>query len=155
MLVNVAQLLKEPVGSSRIVEVDEQVGQKYGNVFHVAGSVILTRINRGLLAQGNMVGLVKCACSRCLETVDQKIAFDFEEEFLPTIDIYSGLPAAVEDDTFTIDIRHNIDLTEVLYQNTLSAIPMKTLCRSDCRGICSVCGANLNKQSCNCRNQTQ
>jgi uncharacterized protein len=150
MIVNVSQLLKEPVGSSKTIEVDEQIGQGHSHVINIAGSVTLTRINKGIVARGNMASLVKGTCSRCLEPINQTIKFDLEEEFLPKIDIHSGLPADVEDDTFTIDSRHNIDLQEALYQNALSSMPMKTLCRSSCKGICSVCGANLNVKPCNC-----
>lgn len=155
MLINVAQLQKEPIGSSRTVELDEQIGQNSYNACRVKGSVTLTHINKGVLAQGNLVSYMNGICSRCLAPVQQQVEFDLEEEFLPTIDVDSGLPAAPSEDTFSIDVRHNIELSEALYQNTLLAMPMKVLCKSDCRGICSTCGRNLNAGPCQCQAQLQ
>jgi uncharacterized protein len=155
MLINVAQLQKEPVGSSRTVDLDEQIGQKNNNACRVKGTVTLTHINKGVLAQGNLVSYMKGICSRCLTPVEQQVEFDLEEEFLPTIDVDSGLPAAPSEDAFTIDNRHNIELSEALYQNTLLAMPMKVLCKSDCRGICSICGQNLNTGPCQCQAHIQ
>ncbi|HJX04099.1 MAG TPA: DUF177 domain-containing protein, partial [Dehalococcoidia bacterium] len=114
MLVNVAQLQKEPIGSSRTIDLDEKIGQKNGNACRVKGTVTLTHINKGVLAQGNLVSYIKGTCSRCLTPVEQKVEFDLEEEFLPTVEINSGLPAAPSGDAFAIDSRHNIELSEAL-----------------------------------------
>lgn len=43
-----------------------------------------------------------------------------------------------------------VDLADLLYQQILLALPRKVLCRSDCRGICGRCGADLNVERCNC-----
>ena len=41
----------------------------------------------------------------------------------------------------------------LVYDELLSGWPMKVLCREDCRGICSRCGANLNKGPCGCKEE--
>ena len=54
-----------------------------------------------------------------------------------------------EDDTvFKIDANHMMDLTEPVRQALLVAIPMRPLCREDCKGLCPECGANLNYIDC-------
>jgi uncharacterized protein len=45
-------------------------------------------------------------------------------------------------------------LADVLAEQVLLAIPMKVICRSDCRGLCPHCGANLNSDECRCESQT-
>lgn len=43
------------------------------------------------------------------------------------------------------------DLDEAVYADVVLALPGKTLCREDCRGLCPVCGANRNETDCGCR----
>jgi uncharacterized protein len=151
MYINVAQLLKEPVGSTRSYEVDEFIGEDDTN--HVQGKVTLIHTNRSVLVQGSMTASAKDICNRCLEPVDFRVTFDIEDEYLPSIDIISGAPLPVDPGSFTLDQNHVMDLNEALNQYMAMAMPMKVLCRPDCAGICPSCGHNLNKGSCSCPSQ--
>ena len=46
-----------------------------------------------------------------------------------------------------------IDLGEVMREQFFLALPMKPLCRPDCKGLCPICGANRNRQQCECREE--
>jgi uncharacterized protein len=151
MYINVAQLLKEPVGSTRHYKVDEFIGEKGEN--HVQGEVTLTQTNRSVLVQGSMIATARDICNRCLESVDFSVTFDIEEQYFPTIDVVSGLPLPRNTDNYTIDENHILDLDEALNQYMSLAMPMKVLCRPDCAGICPSCGHNRNESSCKCRGQ--
>jgi len=151
MYINVAQLLKEPIGSTRSYEVDEYIGEK--GTTHVQGEVLLTHTNRSVLVQGTMTAHGKNTCSRCLEPADFSVSFTIADEYFPTIDIVSGLPLPRNPDAFMLDESHVLDLTEALNQYLVMAMPMKVLCRPDCAGICPSCGQNLNTQSCSCTEQ--
>ncbi|MFO7772909.1 MAG: DUF177 domain-containing protein [Dehalococcoidia bacterium] len=132
---NVAQLLKEPIGSSRTYDIDGTIdGEVEGPV---QGRVKLIHTNRGVLAQGELSVAVKLECSRCLNTFSCHLGFTAEEEFLPTVDMASGLAlsSAEESDEFTIDSKHILDLGELIRQYTLLNLPMKPLCHPDCSGI--------------------
>jgi uncharacterized protein len=153
MYINVAQLLKEPVGSKRNYKVDELIGEEGKN--NVRGKVTLIHTNRSVLVQGSMTASVRDVCNRCLETVDFSVNFTIEDEYLPSIDIASGLPLSTNPDSFTLDKNHALDLSEILNQYMISAIPMKLLCRPDCAGLCPACGHNLNEGSCSCPSQTK
>ncbi|MFQ5996711.1 MAG: DUF177 domain-containing protein [Dehalococcoidales bacterium] len=156
MQINVSQLLKEPIGSSRNYEINEVVavtGDDGGR--KVQGEIRLLRTHRGILVQGELHTEVELACGRCLSLFQSPIMINFEEEYLPTIDIASGvpLPSSEEAGSFVIDEHHVIDLTEAIRQYTLLAIPMKPLCREDCAGICQECGHNLNQGPCGCSSE--
>lgn len=151
MQVNIAQLLKEPVGSCRSMTVDEIVGHENGEVFNVTGSITLTHTDKGILASGNINCRVKGICYRCLEPLEKTIGYNFEEEYLPTIDINTGLPVFNQGDTFLIDNHHNLDLSEAIYQYACMSLPMKFLCQENCAGICPYCGQNLNRGKCKCK----
>jgi uncharacterized protein len=152
MQINVAQLLKEAVGSSRIYKIDDTLSFEELAEYHVQGEVELVRTKRGILVRGVFSGKSRLVCSRCLICFDYPLTFKIEEEFFPSIDVISGIPLSLADDltAFTIDEHHILDLSEAMRQYSLLAIPMKPLCRPDCAGLCPQCGANLNQGACGC-----
>lgn len=133
MQINVSQLLKEPVGSERDYQVSGTVNimdNDTGNA--VQGEIKLTRTNRSILVKGELNTAIEVACARCLGMFSYPLTLTLEEEYLPTID--SPLPPD-EAGMFNIDDNQVIDLTEVIRQYALLAIPMKPLCRQDCSGL--------------------
>jgi len=146
MQVNVAQLLKELVGSSRTYQLEEVVDVTgEGDDEMVQGEVNLVRTRRGILVRGDLHAQVELTCSRCLKVFHYPLAISFEEEYLPTVDILSGLPLAPSEEpgVFMIDEHHVIDLDEAIRQYTLLAMPMKPLCREDCAGLVAECSQRL------------
>ena len=154
MQVNVAQLLKAPIGTTRDYEVDEAADIDDSS-HPVKGKVQLTRTNRGILVRGTINTEAKVTCGRCLNEFNCPLTLKIVEEYFPTIDVISGAPAALPDEpgSFTIDERHILDLIEAIRQYAIMAIPMKPLCRRDCAGLCPTCGYDLNKGSCGCSPQ--
>jgi len=135
--VNVSQMLKGPIGSTRAIEIDDAIAVDEGSLDLVHGKAILTRTNRSILVQADVTTTVSLACSRCLEHCDCPLHVKFNEEFFPAIDVSSGhlLPDPEETEAFTIDERLTLDLTEAIRQYFLTTVPMKPLCRADCPGI--------------------
>jgi len=154
MLVNVAQLLKSPIGTERKYEVNEAF-EINGTETLVKGDVSFTRTDRSILVKGIFNAEIELACSRCLEKIINPLEVKFEEEYFPTIDIISGalLARPEEPGAFSINEHHVIDLSEAVRQYAIAAIPMKPLCRTDCAGICPTCGHDLNEGSCTCLSQ--
>ena len=103
--INVSQLLKEPIGSTRNIEVDGIVDVISGTGSRVWGEITLTRTDRGVLAKGKLRTDVAITCSRCLSLFERNLTFDIEEEYLPVIDILTGKPISLpgETDSLTID----------------------------------------------------
>jgi uncharacterized protein len=152
---NVAQLLKEPIGATRSYDVLATVLQKEADVSQaapLAGSIAMLRTALGILVEGALDGAVIVECSRCLRPVDVPVSVELVEEFKPTIDVLRGAYLAVdeEDEALLIDVHHVLDIAEVLRQAVLLEVPMQVLCRSDCAGLCPVCGADLNDGPCDC-----
>ena len=153
MQINVSQLLREPIGSTRDYQINEVADiSGDGKGCQVQGKVNLLRTQRSILAKCALSTDVELTCSRCLSLFRYPLTLNFEEEYLPTVDTVSGapLPLPEEPGAFTIDEHHILDLTEATRQYTLLAIPMKPLCRKDCAGLCPNCGRNLNQGRCDC-----
>ena len=153
MQINVSQLLREPIGSTRYYQINEVADiSGDGKGCLVQGEVRLLRIQRSILVKCELSTDVELTCSRCLNLFRHPLTLNFEEEFLPTIDIVSGAPMPLPEEAgaFTIDEHHILDLTEAIQQYILMTIPMKPLCREDCAGLCQNCGHNLNQGRCDC-----
>jgi uncharacterized protein len=157
MQVNVSQLLKEPVGSSRDYEISGTVdiaGDSEGRP--AQGTVTMVRTPQGILVRGELRAELELTCGRCLGAFGFPVAIDIEEEFTPTVDVNSGVPLPQPEETgaFAIDEHHVIDLSEAMRQYAMLAVPMKPLCRANCAGLCQECGCDLNQRACGCVAQT-
>jgi uncharacterized protein len=133
--INVAQLLKEPVGSSQSYDISGMIDEEVEGF--VEGKAKLIHISQGVLVQCKLTTEVKLICSRCLDTFLFPINFTAEEEFLPISDVSGdlALSSPEQSEEFTIDNKNILDLSELIRQYTLLNLPMKPLCRPDCPGI--------------------
>ena len=86
-------------------------------------------------------------CDRCLEDVRHEFVLNFTKH----VDVGLSDAELTEelDESNFIDGYH-LDVDKMLYNELLSEWPEKTLCREDCKGLCKVCGQNLNTGSCGC-----
>lgn len=155
LIFNVAQLMKAPVGTSLVNDIhveDVQLDDDIKVIGPLEGHVRMRRTNQGLLVDGWVELTLELSCNRCLKEFEQPMHVNFEEQFYPTVDIVSGLPLAPfdQDEIFPIDAHHQVDLTEAIRQNVLLALPMVTICREDCKGLCPQCGHDLNLGPCQC-----
>jgi uncharacterized protein len=134
-LINVAQLLKEPVGSSQSYDISGIIGEEVEGF--VEGNAKVIRIGQGVLVQCKLTAEVKLICSRCLDTFLFPISFTAEEEFLPISDVSGDLAisSVEQSEGFTINSKNILDLSELIRQYMLLNLPMKPLCRSDCPGM--------------------
>jgi len=169
LVFNVAQLLKEPVGSTRKLNLDIAAlaldnaetgddGAGPVDACQVIGRAKVTRIGDGLLVQGDVAAEVETECSRCLDRISMPVEGTLEEHYKPTVDVMTGAPVnranyEADDAAFEIDTNHMMDLSEPVRQALLVAMPMKPLCRADCKGLCPQCGANWNEGTCDCRTE--
>jgi uncharacterized protein len=153
---NVAQLLLEPIGSTRdfSAELDYiEAQQNLLNVHGAQGSVHMIRTHRGILVQALFHAQTSLNCGRCLSDYMWNSSMDIEEEFLPEFDLVTGRSVDIEPDEdalFHIDGDHILDLTEALRQYAIAGQPMKPLCNKDCSGLCHSCGVNLDLERCSC-----
>lgn len=155
MQYNVAQLLKGPIGGTRTYAVQADItdlDRALPVVRPLVGDVHFLRTRAGILVQGFLWTEVRLLCSRCQEPMVARLELHLEEEFRPTVDVLTGrkLVMEEEDQALWIDARHILDLTEVVRQGLLLAIPMRPLCRPDCKGLCPICGQNWNEGPCTC-----
>lgn len=125
-LVNVARLLKEPVGSSQSYQAKEIVNEPVSD--SIEGELMLIHTSHGVLVRGELNFEVELQCSRCLNAFLHSMSFSIEEEFL----LASSPDQSVD---IAIDNNHMLDLGEIIRQYILLNLPMKSLCQPHCAGI--------------------
>lgn len=154
VIINVSTLLGEPLGSSRDYHpVHEPVSVPAAAYERtVSGDVHLIRSRRGVLVSARLTLEVDAECARCALAFRMPVAIAFDEEYVHLEDPHATARGrAVDADDFVIDEHRHLDLSEAVRQYEASAQPLLPLCRPDCRGLCPVCGSDLNEAECACR----
>ncbi len=141
MQFNVAQLLKEPIGSVRHYELMEDIGMldpDLAMLGPLVGEVLLTRIHSGILVKANLSTAVRVTCNRCLEPIAVPVRFEIQESFRPLTEVYTGRylqpeefegsEEDLEDEALVIDEHHILDISEVVRQSIWLALPMVPSC---------------------------
>ncbi len=110
----------------------------------------ITNTGDALLVAGSVEGEAKTACARCLEDASFSFKGSIEGYFLTDAES-SHVPDDMDDDEFDIlPEDHTIEMDVLITAAVLLEMPLVPLCRKDCKGLCPVCGANLNEGSCDC-----
>ncbi len=103
---------------------------------------------------GALVTVVEMECVRCLNSVRESVRRQFDlyfqkrESFIYAEHEEIGLNQSDTQTSFFTGTE--LGLNEIIEEQILLALPMKPLCRSQCRGLCPVCGIHLNKDTCEC-----
>ena len=86
-------------------------------------------------------------CARCLEPVAYTCHLAIDRE----ADLSKSLEQRAEDlDEQPYMNGYDLDVDQLVYDELLLSLPMRVLCKEDCKGICSRCGTNLNYGTCDC-----
>jgi uncharacterized protein len=101
---------------------------------------------------GRVSARLELTCSRCLEPFALPIDSPFDVRYLPQSENTGDEREVEEDDLSDAFYRDEaIDLGQLMEEQFYLALPMKPLCREDCKGLCASCGTNLNVATCDCQ----
>lgn len=105
---------------------------------------------------GHLHTRLELVCSRCLETVAEEVSRDFDLFYRPAKAIAQDEKIHLKEGETEVGFFQGdgLFLADVLAEQVNLAIPMKVICRSDCRGLCPHCGMNLNSEECRCEFHT-
>ena len=85
-------------------------------------------------------------CARCGKAMVETLSFAFTEHFVRSI-------YKTPDDELYPYEGEKLDLQEAFFDNLFLEMPMTTVCSESCKGLCPVCGADLNRGQCSCQTQ--
>ena len=86
-------------------------------------------------------------CDRCLSTFERAYDVPLEHTLVATLE-------DEENDDYILLDQYQLDLADLTMADILLELPYKSLCREDCRGLCTMCGKNLNEGLCGCTRQS-
>lgn len=105
---------------------------------------------QNILVKNHTVAAFKGQCDNCLAEFERNL----EDSF--TLFYTTDKEVSTDDENIVHVLGssvHEIDLNEGIRESLLLALPMRLLCRDDCKGICPGCGANLNEETCSCKRE--
>ncbi len=105
--------------------------EKFFGDIEIVGEIL--NDGKTFVARGRATCSRNFFCDRCLEPSSGEIICDFEEE--------------IDDENISENVA---DITELVRDTFLASLPIQNLCREDCKGLCPVCGKNLNTEECEC-----
>jgi uncharacterized protein len=107
----------------------------------LVGTVRVTRTPQGILLQADLRTLTELECVRCLTSFEQALKINFTE-------LYAFSQRYVTDSGLLMPETGIIDLNPLLREYAVLEIPISPLCKLDCKGLCPICGNNLNESTC-------
>jgi uncharacterized protein len=124
----------------------------------------LNKVGSGVLLKGAFTATVVAPCKRCLVDVVLTLPTSFTLNLVPeNLSDQVGLEGGEDDErteragSFRLEDAEEetfdgkvIDLDPIIREQLLLALPMSAVCTEDCKGLCPVCGQNLNEKPCGC-----
>ena len=129
-------------------KLDLQVLKRHGEaLFHEQLAVDGTVQNQAgvVILRYQISGDLHYSCDRCLMQTNRPLLETFEHT------VVRSLVDEQLDDVFLVVPQGKLNLTEIASSDLLLYLPQGLLCREDCKGLCSVCGTDLNETSCGCQ----
>lgn len=146
---NVGYLFNKPIGTSREIPVEfDSLTLEDLEVRDLESLVKVSRTREGLLLQVDGTANVEANCVRCLEDYFQPVDLEFEE-------LYQFPSRHREETDLVLPNDGYIDLGPLYREYLILAMPIKPLCKPKCKGLCVVCGVNLNEETCEHVGQSQ
>ncbi len=113
------------------------------------------KASRAICVRGRIKGRVENGCARCLEPIRHEIDDTLELRFYPmaTIAVSEEKAVGSKDVEAGFFEEPGLPLADAVREQVSLLLPMRELCREDCKGLCPQCGANLNEIACGCKEE--
>lgn len=152
MIIDVSSILKELGGK---IDISDEISipdtDFLGEVYHFNNPVKVTGsiFNNGQALSFKAVcrGVMHTSCARCMKDIDVDIDFDIYEALARDDGTVS------EESDLILFEGNTVDIDDIVMNNFLMNISGKYLCKDDCKGLCRICGADLNEGACGCDNE--
>jgi uncharacterized protein len=136
--------------------VRQALGADAGKAGHLESDVKIYTERENVFVRGDLEGFLEVACSRCVNPVRVPVEEELHVTFMPDHAIpeeESDDDEAISPDDVDVFPYHGkeINLEPLFREQVILAVPFAPLCNPDCKGLCGQCGADKNKESCDCQ----
>jgi uncharacterized protein len=111
------------------------------DLHHFEGVAAIGRTPQGLIVQADFSAETTLECVRCLNEFEQSLNWEITE-------LYAFNKKSVSESGLIMPDDAHIDLQPLIREYALLEIPIKPLCKPNCKGLCAVCGEDLNVSDC-------
>jgi len=148
--INVGFIVHEEIGYSHEIslKLDKAILGEDLELTDFEGNLILDRTPQGLLLQGKFSGNTELECVRCLKQFAYRLHWDVTE-------LYAFNKKSASESGLILPDSAQIELAPLMREYALLEIPIKPLCRPDCKGLCIECGQDLNIKDCGHKQQDE
>ncbi|NOZ25724.1 MAG: DUF177 domain-containing protein [Nitrospirae bacterium] len=119
----------------------------------VTARLRIERRGNEVVIQGEIHGRIALQCSRCLINFHRDLSLSVDLQYHPASEVAREETYEVPREEIDIGFYSNdeLDITQVVREQLILSLPMKALCDEECKGLCPVCGADMNLQRCECK----
>jgi uncharacterized protein len=116
----------------------------------LSGWISLNRQKDEIVVQGDISAVLQLSCSRCLNAAENPVSGDFYLRLVPGSSATEAEEIELKESELEVEFftGGEIDLRRIISEQVYLNVPIKPLCREDCRGLCPLCGQDLNKEDC-------
>jgi uncharacterized protein len=140
---NVGFIVNQPVGYSHQFDFNLpkiQISDDL-DLHHFTGSATIDRTPQGLFVRAEFKARLNQECVRCLSSFTQNIQWTMSELYAFNQKLITDAGLILPEDT-------HIDIQPLIREYAMLEIPINPICKPDCKGLCSVCGEDLNARDC-------
>jgi uncharacterized protein len=134
-------------------QLDKQDDQIEGIMKPIASKIDIHKAGDKFVLEGDMAGSVRIRCDRCLAAFEKELKTDFKLFFTPPSRYDTKAEIELLDEELETGFINGeeINLDDVFREQIFLSLPIKSLCKEGCLGLCPICGTDLNLQSCQCK----
>ncbi len=138
---NVAGKVKEFDYEIPVSELEKFKGYSFAGNVKVSGSFY----NRADVVHMDYTAVftLNVVCDRCLKELERDYSYSFKHVVVTSVNR--------DNDDYILAENYRVDVDEIALSDLLLELPTKLLCKDDCKGLCSVCGCDLNESECDCQ----
>lgn len=153
MIINISDILKI-YGAA--VDIDDDISLPetvflgedfvFDSPVHITGKIVNN--GKALELNAHCRGVMTVHCARCTKQIQKEFEFKVREHFMRD----DG--EVTEDEDIVLFEGYEIDITDIVVNHFLMNVSARYVCSEDCRGLCPVCGKDLNEGECGCESET-
>jgi uncharacterized protein len=127
-------------------------GGKFRQIVSLRIHALAALVGSEIRIRGHFGTRVEVQCDRCAAAVELPLEEDFDLYYRPLSEIAREEEVEIPPEELEVGFYsgEGVDISDLVREQLILALPMKILCAPDCQGLCAICGANLNTEKCHC-----
>ncbi len=114
----------------------------------IAVDLEVTNTGRLMVGRGKIIATLGLECDRCLKSFQRQTEVPFTVEFCSE----ENRTYFKNEESFVyFDDELQVDIESIVLENIMLSLPLRVLCSSECKGLCTICGQDLNLAECHCQ----